>query len=223
MKNIIKKKNKKFLNNLINVLDLLKKKNKKRKFLESIDVSINLDIDYKDINQYVYGNVIFPYEIGNKYKILVFDDKYDEKVIYSWGVSLTGSKVLIKKIISNNINLDFNLVVTTNNFFNKLSKIGYILGPKGLMPNVKFGTITNDLEYTVKSFLKNRIIYKSDKFGIIHTSIGKINLNSFKLANNLICLLKSINNNKPIMVKKLLFIKKIFISSTMGNSYLVNL
>ncbi len=223
MKKFIIKEDEKFLNNLISVLDLLKKNNKKRKFLESIDVSINLDIDYKDINQYIYGNVVLPYNIGKKYKIVVFDDKYNKNIICSWGACLAGSNNLIEKIINKDINFNFNLVITTHSFFNKLSNIGYILGPKGLMPNIKFGTITNDLENTVKEFSKNKIIYKNDKFGIINTSIGKINLNSFKLANNLMCLLKSIKKNKPILIKKLLFIKKIFVSSTMGSSYLVNL
>ncbi len=216
-------KNDKFLNYLIDIFDLLKKNNKKRNFIESIDVSINLDINYKDINQYIYGNVILPYYLNKNIKIAVFDNKYDKNIIYSWGAYIVGSDSLINKIINKKINIDFDLVITTPNYINNISKIGYILGPKGLMPNIKFGNITNDLKKTINDFSKNRIIYKNDKFGIIHVTIGNINLESFKLANNLIFLLDSIKKNKPSSIKNFLFIKKIFISSTMGNSYLVNL
>ncbi len=222
MKKIIKDNNENILNKLIYIFDNLKKKNKIRKFIESIDVSINLNINYKDLNSYIYGNVLLPHGNGKKYKIAVFDNYHNKDLIYSLGAYIVGGKNLINKII-NDKNIDFNLVITTNDFVDKISKIAYILGPKGLMPNIKFGTITNNIENTLKDFLNGKIIYKNDKFGIIHLSIGRIDFDSYKLADNLFVLINSIKNNKFLLIKNSLLIKKVTVSSTMGKSYLIKI
>ncbi len=207
------------VNKNLDVFNLIKKK--KCKFIETIDVSINLSIDVKNINQYVVGKVFLPHGIGRKNKVVVFssDDQKDD--LYSNGAYFVGKDDLFNKIKNNTI--DYDVVITTPDYFENVSKLGQILGPKGLMPNVKLGTVTNDLVKCVKDFYNNQIIYRNDKFGVIHTFIGKINFLSKQLSENLFFLIKSINLNKPVGFKGNVFIKKICVCSTMGKSYVINL
>ncbi len=209
------------LSKIKSVFDLLKNEYK-RNFIESVDVSINLNINTKDINQYIYGYVLLPYGSGKVYKIAVFDNINSKELIYSWGAYLVGMEDLVNNILKNK-KCNFNLVIATLDSIKLVNKISHILGPKKLMPNIKFGTVTSNLKKTIKNFLKGQIIYKNDKFGIINASIGRINFSSRKLSINLLTLIESIKSNKPKFVKNINFINKIYISSTMSNSYIVNL
>ncbi len=213
--NINKNKNK-----IIKILDLIKKKSKK-KFNESIDVDINLLLDNKDINQVICGSVLLPYRKKSNKKIVVFTDESNFKIAYKSGAFFAGNDDLFYKIKNNKIKYD--LVICSCDYINIVSKLGYILGPKGLMPNLKLGTITNDIENTVFEFVNGKIIYKTDKYGIIHLSIGKINFSSKELFYNFSCLINSILLNKSNKINDSFLIKKINISSTMGKSYIINL
>ncbi len=199
---------------ILNIFLSIKKK--KNKFIESIDVAINLSLNMDNkINNNVRGCVLFPNILKKKYKIAVFTYKKYYDVAYKAGAYVVGSEDLIKKVKNGFIN--FNLVIVTVDFVKILSKIGHILGPKDLMPDLKLGTITNSLKESVESFNNGKVIYKSDKFGIIHSSIGDINFTIYQLFDNFLALLNSIKLNKFIDIKKISF------SSTMGKSYIINL
>ncbi len=206
--------------NIIKIFNLIKN-NSNKKFNESIDVDINLLLDYKNSNQNIYGNLIFPYKVNLKKKIVVFTDESNFKIAYKAGAFYVGNDDLFNKIKNNEIKYD--LVICSSNYVNFVSKLGYILGPKGLMPNLNLGTITDNIEYTINNFIKGNIIYKSDKYGIIHLSIGKINFSNDELLSNFNYLINSILLNKFNKNKNNNFIKKISISSTMGKSYIINL
>ncbi len=205
--------------NNIKIFDFIK--NKKKKFLETIDVSINLFIDTKNINQNLIGKVCLPHGIGKNNKVVVFTSDSRIKESYLYGAYFAGNNDLINKIKNNSI--EYDVVISTPDLFYKVNKLGQILGPKGLMPNIKLGTVTNNLKDDIKKFINGQIIYKSDKFGIIHSIIGKINFSSKKLFDNLVTLINSIKLNKPSGYKGNIFIKKVFVCSTMGKSYLINL
>ncbi len=207
-------------NDLIKIFENIKKKSKFN-FIESVDIAINLSIDTKDINQTIKGNVLLPHNFGKTKKVIVFASKSKEKISYSAGAFFVGMENLFDKVKNNTIKYD--VVLSTLDSMKLVSKLGQILGPKGLMPNLKLGTITDDLENSISKFVKGKIIYKNDKFGIIHSTIGKLNFTSNQLLDNFICFINSIISNKPKQLKNMFFLKKIFISSTMGKSFLVNL
>ncbi len=205
---------------IIKIFNLIKK-NSKRKFNESIDVDINLLLNNKDINQIICGSVLLPYRKKNKKKIVVFTDESNFKIAYKSGAFFVGNDDLFNKIKNNEI--EYDLVICSCNYINVVSKLGYILGPKGLMPNLKLGTITNDIKNTVSEFVDGKIIYKTDKYGIIHLSIGNVNFSVKKLFSNFFYLINSILLNKLNKINNNFLIKKISISSTMGKSYIINL
>ncbi len=213
--------NKLFFNKdvLIKIFNIIKSKSKIN-FIESIDVAINLFIDTKDVDQNVKGSVLLPYNFNKKKKIIVFAPKSKENIAYSSGAFLVGMEDLFDKVKNNLI--DYDIVISTLEAVKLVSKLGQILGPKGLMPNLKFGTITNNLEKTILEFMKGKVTYKNDKFGIIHSVIGKINFTSDQLLENFICLINSVKFNKPNKLKSSIFFKKIVISSTMGKGFLFN-
>ncbi len=219
MKKKIKFNENNILNNFINIFNNLKENNIKRNFIESIDVSIILDIDIKDINQYILGSVILPHGNGKKYKIVILDNNLDKNIVLSWGAHL----VNIKDLINNKKIINYDIAIIKPDNIKYISKLSNILGNKNILPNIKLGTVTNNLKDTVYDFLNGKIIYKNDKFGIINLCIGKINFDSYKLADNLFVLLNSIKLFKSRFIKKFVFIKKVFITSTMGKSYVVKI
>ncbi len=204
---------------IIDIFNLIKKKSN-RKFIESIDISINLSFNKNIIDKCIYGSVLLPYRINNNIKILVFTNNNNYEIANISGATYVGNKDLIKIIKDNKIKYD--IVLSTPDVLNIVSKVGYILGPKGLMPNLKLGTITNDLKKTIFEFKNGKIIYKSDKFGIINCSIGKINFSSENLYNNTLYFIYSVINIKNSNKNNFL-INKITVSSTMGKSYIINL
>ncbi len=206
--------------NLIKIFNLIKNKSKIN-FIESIDIAINLSIDPKDFTQNIRGSVLLPYSFSKERKIIVFAPKSKEKIAYSSGAFLVGMDDLFYKVKNNLIKYD--IVISSLESVDLVSKLGQILGPKGLMPNLKLGTITDNLENTISNFVKGQITYKNDKFGIIHGVIGKINFTSNQLLDNFICFINSIKSNKPNGLKNNFLFKKIVISSTMGKGFLVNI
>ncbi len=206
-------------NNLVKIFSNIKKKSKFN-FIESIDIAINLDLNVKDVNQNIKGSVLLPYNTGKFKKVIVFAPKSKEELAYNAGAFFVGTENLFYKIKNNLIKYD--VVISTLDSIKLVSKLGEILGPKGLMPNIKLGTLTDNLEDVVSKFVKGQITYKNDKFGIIHSTIGKLNFTNNQLLDNFLCFVNSVKLNIFNQFKNNIFLKKIFLSSTMGKSFLVD-
>ncbi|URJ29852.1 50S ribosomal protein L1 [Blochmannia endosymbiont of Camponotus sp.] len=198
----------------INGLQLLKKITKV-KFIESVDVAINLGIDARKSDQNVRSHVILPHGIGRDIHIAVFTQGDNILLAKNAGADLVGLNDLSDKIKTGKYRLD--VVIASPDVMHIVSKLGPILGPKGLMPNLKMGTISNNIEESVKNIKLGQIRYKNDKNGIIHSTIGKINFDVIKLKENLEALIVSLKQAKPVMFKGT-YIKKITLSTTMSKS-----
>ncbi|ADM89670.1 putative 50S ribosomal subunit protein L1 [Candidatus Zinderia insecticola CARI] len=214
-KKIIKKNNKYSLNKIIYII--------KNYFVYNFDQSINIiiKINYnKNNNEIIKNSVLLPYNIKSNKKILVFCNKEQEKEAILANVNYYGLNNLINKIKKEGI--FFDIAISTYEVIKEVSKIGNILGPIGLMPNIKTGTLTKNILKTVKEFKLGKIQYKSDKYGIINTSIAKISFKNIYIRKNILNFINFVNKNKPLNFKKK-FIKKIYLSSTMSPSFKISL
>lgn len=181
-------------------------------FVESIDVAINLGIDARKLEQNVRGATILPHGSGRKVRVAVFTSS-DVPAALAAGADVVGMNELAEQIKKGDYNFD--VVIASPEAMRLVSNIGSILGPRGLMPNPKVGTVTNNVVEAVKNAKAGQVRYRNDKHGIIHTSIGKVNFDSDKLKENLESLLIDVKKNKPIQAKGLYF-KKVSLSTTMG-------
>ena len=183
------------------------------KFDGSVDVAIKTNADPKYNDQAVRGTVALPHGTGKSVRIAAFvsDDLFDEA--RKAGATIVGNSTLIKDIEDGKF--EFDVMVTTQAMIKDLAKVAKALGPKGLMPSPKTGTITNDVAGTIDEIKKGRIEYKLDKTGNIHVGIGKVSFSATQLAENLKSLLSNIEANKPAAVKGKLF-KKIVLNATMS-------
>jgi len=192
----------------------------KRKFNESVDIAVILGIDSKQSNQNVKGSVILPNGSGKSCKILVLtSEKELQKKVLDLGATYAGDDELVQKIVGGFD--DFDVCITTPEYMPKVSKAARKLGPKGLMPNAKNGTVTNDLEKAVCDSLKGKVNFKNDKSSIIHCLAGKVDFSKEFLIDNINTILKAILDLKP-ETSKGKFIKKLFVNSTMGKSFEVD-
>jgi len=189
------------------------KQNSKTKFDETVELHIRLGIDPKKSDQTVRGTALLPHGIGKTRKVAVIALGEKLKEAEKSGADYYGDKELIDKI--SNGWMDFDVLVATPDVMKDLSKLGRILGPKGLMPNPKAGTVTFDLINTVKELKIGKIQFKNDSYGIIHCPVGKVSFDKDKLLMNIKTLLDVIIKSKPPSVKGQ-YIKSISISSTMG-------
>ncbi len=204
-------------NNIFHIFDVIRN-NCRKKFFESIEVSINLNIKQKYVNQLlIHNTVLYPYSLGKNKKIAVFVSNIEKKYFYEAGAYLVGFNTLRKKILEKDI--QFDVLLSTPSYINELSKLGSILGPRNLIPNNKLGTLTDNLLDSIKNFLCYQVIYKNDKYGIIHTIIGTIQSSNEHLYQNLLCLINSIKNYRYWTNKYIPFINTIYVSSTMGKSH----
>ena len=185
------------------------------KFDASIDLDVRLGVDPKKADQMVRGNVSLPHGTGKKNKVLVLCNPDKEKESKDSGADLVGFDQYTKKIESGWT--DFDIIITQPSLMPKLGKLGKILGPRGLMPNPKSGTVTDDLGKAIKEVKGGKIDFKVDKNGIIHSSIGKVSFDSTKIEENASKLIDSIVKLKPSSTKGS-YLKSISISSTMSSS-----
>ncbi|CRK85924.1 50S ribosomal protein L1 [Candidatus Providencia siddallii] len=189
------------------------------KFTESVDAAINLGIDPRKSDQNIRGATVLPYGTGRLVRVVVFTQGANAEKAKAAGADIVGMEDLVDKIKSNKIN--FNVVIASPDAMHIVSKLGQYLGPKGLMPNPKIGTVTDKIAEAVKNVKTGQISYRNDKNGIIHTTIGKINFDIDNLEENLKCLLNSIKKIKPASSKGI-FIKKITVSTTMGIGIIID-
>ncbi|MDV3179054.1 MAG: 50S ribosomal protein L1, partial [Candidatus Phytoplasma australasiaticum] len=172
-----------------------------------------LNVEHKKVDQHIRGSVVLPYGLGKKFCIVVIAQGEQAQKAKELGADYVGEQELIDKI--SNGWTDFDVLISVSSFMPSLTKLGKILGPKGLMPNPKLGTMTDDVEQIIRDIQKGRMEYKTDKFGNLHTIIGKISFNKEQLTGNLIFLYNHLISIKPKTIKGEL-IKNITISSTMS-------
>lgn len=190
------------------------------KFDETVDLAFNLGIDPKKSDQMVKGSVVLPHGIGKKVKVLVFAKGEKEKEAADAGADIIGAEDLVEKISKGW--LDFDKTVATPDMMGLVGKLGKILGPRGLMPNPKLGTVTFDISRAVKEIKAGKVEYKAEKAGIIHVSIGKVSFDNQKLFDNARAVVDSVVKAKPATSKGR-YLKKISISSTMGPGVTVDI
>ena len=190
------------------------------KFDETVDLALNLGVDPRKSEQMVRGTVVLPHGIGKKVRVLVFAKGEKEKEALDAGADFVGGEDLVDKISKGW--LDFDKSVATPDVMGLVGKLGKILGPRGLMPNPKLGTVTFDIARTVKEIKAGKVEYKAEKAGIIHVPIGKVSFDTVKLLENARSVVNSIIKAKPATSKGK-YLKKLSISSTMGPGIAVDL
>jgi large subunit ribosomal protein L1 len=185
----------------------------KVKFDETVEMHFNLNVDLKASDQGVRGTVALPHGTGKSIKVAVFCKGDAVAKAQAAGADFVGGTELIDKVAGGF--MDFDLVVSTPDMMRDLSKLGKVLGPRGLMPTPKAGTVTTDVERTIKEVKAGRVEFKSDKQGGIHLGIGKRSFAETKLVENAQQVIEAINHAKPSTVKGNL-IKSLSVASTMG-------
>lgn len=185
------------------------------KFVESLDVSINLGIDAKKSDQNIRGSLVLPNGTGKSVKVAVFCDGDDAKKAKAAGADMVGMEELVD--LAKKGDFDYDVVIATPDTMRIVSPLGQILGPKGLMPNPKVGTVSKDVGKAVKNAKSGQVQFRTDKGGIVHCSIGKVEFTDEMLVENLRALVAEIVKAKPSSAKGK-YLKKISISSSMGPS-----
>ena len=184
-----------------------------KKFDESVDITVRLGIDAKKTDQLVRGVISLPFGIAKKVKIAVFASGDDIDKAQSSGADIVGGEDLVDEVKNGKINFD--KCIATPEMMSKVGSLGQILGPKGLMPNPKLGTVTKNVEDAIKNVRAGQLEYKTDKGGNVHASVGKCSLTNDKIIENIKFFYKELNKAKPTSSKGT-FIKSIYLSTTMG-------
>ena len=191
----------------------LAKKTATAKFDESIDVAVNLGIDSKKSDQVVRGSVVLPRGTGKKVRVAVFAQGENADKATAAGADIVGFEDLAESIKGGELN--FQVVIATPDAMRVVGTLGQILGPRGLMPNPKVGTVTADVETAVKNAKAGQVRYRTDKAGIIHCAIGRADFEVDALKENLNALLADLKKAKPAASKGQ-YVRKLTVSSTMG-------
>jgi large subunit ribosomal protein L1 len=185
----------------------------KAKFKESIDVAVNLGIDASKSDQQVRGSTVMPNGIGKSVRVAVFTSGKNQEAALAAGADLVGLEDLAEKVKAGEFNFD--VVVASPDAMRVVGQLGQILGPRGLMPNPKVGTVTPNVAEAVKNAKAGQVRYRADKAGVVHCTLGKAEFEAGKLKENLQALLADLQKVKPSSSKGI-YLKKISISSTMG-------
>jgi len=189
------------------------KENATAKFNESIDVAINLGIDAKKSDQTVRGSVVLPAGTGKTVRVAVFAQGDKAKAAKDAGADLVGMDDLAAEIKGGK--MDFDVVIATPDTMRVVGTLGQILGPRGLMPNPKVGTVTQDVVGAVKNAKAGQVQYRADKTGIVQCTIGRASFTVDALVENMQALLDAVNKSRPAGIKGI-YLKKVSVSSTMG-------
>lgn len=186
---------------------------KESKFRESIDVSINLGIDARKSDQVVRGATVLPNGTGKTVRVAVFTQGANVDKATAAGADIVGMEDLAEQVKAGNLNFD--VVIASPDAMRIVGQLGQILGPRGLMPNPKVGTVTPDVETAVKNAKAGQVRYRTDKNGIIHSTLGNVEFDADKIKGNLEALISDLKKMKPAAAKGI-YLKKITLSSTMG-------
>lgn len=183
------------------------------KFVESVDVAVNLGIDARKSDQNVRGATVLPHGTGREIRVAVFTQGANAEAAKEAGADMVGMENLAEQVKKGEMNFD--VVVASPDAMRVVGQLGTILGPRGLMPNPKVGTVTPNVAEAVKNAKAGQVRYRNDKNGIIHTTIGKANFSAEQIKENLEALLVALKKAKPSSAKGT-FLKKVSISTTMG-------
>ena len=189
------------------------------KFVESVDVAVNLGVDPRKSDQVVRGSTVLPHGTGKSVRVAVFTSGANAEAAKEAGADIVGMEDLAEQVKAGN--MDFDVVVASPDAMRVVGQLGQILGPRGLMPNPKVGTVTPDVATAVQNAKAGQVRYRTDKAGIIHCSIGKVDFEPAKLRENLQALLSDLQKAKPSAAKGV-YMKAITVSSTMGPGIVVD-
>jgi large subunit ribosomal protein L1 len=199
-------------------LEILKQASK-IKFVESVDVAVRLGVDPRKSDQNVRGSTVLPNGTGKKVRVAVFAQSENAEKALAAGADVVGMDDLHDSMKAGDLNYD--VVIATPDAMRVVGKLGQVLGPRGLMPNPKVGTVTTDVETAVKNAKAGQVRYRTDKAGIIHSTIGKASFEVDALKGNLSALLKDLVKLKPAAAKGA-YLQKISVSTTMGPGIVVD-
>jgi large subunit ribosomal protein L1 len=183
------------------------------KFTESVDAAVNLGIDAGKSDQQVRGSTVMPHGIGKTVRVAVFAGGKNADVAREAGADIVGLEDLAEKVKAGQ--MDFDVVIASPDAMRVVGQLGQILGPRGLMPNPKVGTVTPDVAGAVRNAKAGQVRYRVDKAGIIHCTIGKASFDAQQLKENLLALLQDLQKHKPATSKGI-YLKRLTLSSTMG-------
>ena len=189
------------------------------KFDESVDVAVNLGIDASKSDQQVRGSTVMPHGIGKSVRVAVFTSGKNQEAAKAAGADIVGLEDLAEKVKAGEINFD--VVVASPDAMRVVGQLGQILGPRGLMPNPKVGTVTPDVAGAVKNAKSGQVRYRVDKAGIVHATIGKAGFEPLALRENLQALMSDLQRAKP-STSKGIYLKRVTLSSTMGPGVIVD-
>lgn len=190
------------------------------KFDESVDVAVNLGVDAKKSDQAVRGSVVMPAGTGKKVRVAVFTQGDKADAARAAGADIVGLDDLAEKVKAGQ--LDFDVAIASPDAMRVVGQLGQILGPRGLMPNPKVGTVTPDVATAVKNAKAGQVQYRTDKAGIVHCSIGRASFSTDQLRENLVALIDALNKAKPANSKGV-YLRKLAVASTMGPGVRVDL
>jgi large subunit ribosomal protein L1 len=189
------------------------------KFNESVDAAVNLGIDAAKSDQQVRGSTVMPHGIGKTVRVAVFTSGRNQEAAKAAGADIVGLEDLAEKVKAGELNFD--VVIASPDAMRVVGQLGQILGPRGLMPNPKVGTVSPDVAGAVKNAKSGQVRYRVDKAGIVHCTIGKASFEPEKLKDNLLALLADLTKAKPATSKGI-YMKRVTVSSTMGPGVVID-
>jgi large subunit ribosomal protein L1 len=189
------------------------------KFTESVDVAVNLGVDPRKSDQVVRGSTVLPHGTGKEVRVAVFAQGDNAEKAKAAGADVVGFDDLAEQVKGGN--LDFDVVIATPDAMRVVGQLGQILGPRGLMPNPKVGTVTPDVETAVKNAKAGQVRFRTDKNGIIHCSVGKVGFSDVAIKENIEALIADLKKLKPSSSKGV-YLKKVTLSTTMGPGLVVD-